>query len=260
MKKILKVVGVILTFFLLMTATPSWAAHPLITDDTGTQGKGKFQIELNGEYEHDDEDGVKSKLTTVAGTFSAGVTDTVDLVLGVPFQFLRVIEDTDEGHEITTEEGIADISLEVKWRFFERNGLSFAFKPGVTFPSGDRKEGLGGGRMTASFYLISTLGKGPVCFHVNAGYIQNENKNDERKELWHASLAVEYSVLEKLRLVANFGVDRNADRASQTNPCWGIGGIIYSLTDSLDLDAGVKAALNGVAPDYSLLAGLTWSF
>ena len=28
----------------LLFACPSWAAHPLITDDTGTQGKGKFQL------------------------------------------------------------------------------------------------------------------------------------------------------------------------------------------------------------------------
>ena len=34
-----------------------FAAHPLITDDTGTQGKGKFQLEVNGEYAHEDEDG-----------------------------------------------------------------------------------------------------------------------------------------------------------------------------------------------------------
>lgn len=260
MKKIAGGLGLVFSIIFMLAVTTSWAAHPLITDDTGTQGKGKFQIELNGEYEHDDEDGVKSEVTTVAGAFSAGLMDTVDLVLGVPFEFSRVIEDTDEGHEITTEEGISDISLEVKWRFFERNGLSFAVKPGVTFPSGDRKEGLGGGRMTANLYLISTLEKGAVCFHANAGYIQNENKNDERKELWHASLATEYAVLEKLKLVANIGVDRNADRASQTNPGWIIGGIIYSLTDYLDLDAGVKAGLNDVAPDYSLLAGLTWSF
>jgi len=36
---------------LLLIAYPSWAAHPLITDDTGTQGKGKFQLELNGQYD-----------------------------------------------------------------------------------------------------------------------------------------------------------------------------------------------------------------
>ena len=31
------------------------AAHPLITDDTGTQGRGKSQIEANAEYAYDKE-------------------------------------------------------------------------------------------------------------------------------------------------------------------------------------------------------------
>ena len=260
MKKLVNGVGILCFVLFMIAAKPGWAAHPLITDDTGTQGKGGYEIELNGEFEHDDEDGVESEVSTITGALSVGLADALDLVLGIPVQFTRVIEDTEEGHETTTEEGISDISIELKWRFWERKGLSFAVKPIVTLPTGERKEGLGGGRITGSLYLISTLEKGPVCFHANVGYIQNENKNDERKELWHASLAMEYVVLDKLKLVANFGVDRNADRASQTNPGWVIGGIIYSLTDSLDLDLGVKAGLNDVAPDYSVLMGLTRGF
>lgn len=32
----------------IASAGAAFAAHPLITDDTGTQGKGKFQLEVNG--------------------------------------------------------------------------------------------------------------------------------------------------------------------------------------------------------------------
>ena len=48
----------VLVYFvlLLIAACPSWAAHPLITDDTGTQGKGKYQLELNGQYDWDEEE------------------------------------------------------------------------------------------------------------------------------------------------------------------------------------------------------------
>jgi len=99
----------------------------------------------------------------------------------------------------------------------------------------------------------------PACFYMNAGCIQNENKNDERKELWLASLAEEDPVMEKLTLVANVGVDRNADTASQTNLALILGGVVYSLSDAVDIDFGVKGGLNDVAADYSLLAGLTVS-
>ncbi|NLN59399.1 MAG: transporter [Deltaproteobacteria bacterium] len=249
-----------LALVMMLITVPAFGGHPLITDDTGTQGKGKFELELSGEFERDDTKGARTEVTTITGSFAAGLTDSIDLLLGVPFQHGRLVEDTDEGRESTTDEGLSDISVEVKWRFFEGDGLSFAVKPGVTFPTGDRGKGLGGGRMTYSLYVISTLEVGPACIHMNAGYIQNENKNDERKELWHASLAAEYPIMEKVTLVANVGVDRNPDTASQTNPAFILGGLVYSLNDAVDLDFGVKGGLNDVAPDYSVLAGLTLRF
>jgi hypothetical protein len=35
--------------------------------------------------------------------------------------------------------GISDVTLETKWLFFESDGLSFAVKPGLSFPSGDNE-------------------------------------------------------------------------------------------------------------------------
>jgi hypothetical protein len=55
---------ILLTFFVILTmAGAAFAAHPLITDDTGTQGKGKFQLEVNSEFDHEDEDGTKEDIT-----------------------------------------------------------------------------------------------------------------------------------------------------------------------------------------------------
>ena len=38
---------------------PLFATHPLITDDTGTQGRGKFQIELTSEHGYEQEEGTR---------------------------------------------------------------------------------------------------------------------------------------------------------------------------------------------------------
>jgi hypothetical protein len=46
--------GFILSAVLLVHAI-AWGAHPLITDDAGTQGKGKFQFEVSGQYDSDKE-------------------------------------------------------------------------------------------------------------------------------------------------------------------------------------------------------------
>jgi hypothetical protein len=76
-------------FALLLISCPSWAAHPLITDDTGTQGKGKFQLELNGQYDWDKEDKedgtVRSTGGQAAATLSYGIVENVDLILSMPY-------------------------------------------------------------------------------------------------------------------------------------------------------------------------------
>ena len=59
---------------LLITSSPFFAAHPLITDDTGTQGKGKFQLEVNREYGYDKEEGVTIKTTQSHLSVLAGIT------------------------------------------------------------------------------------------------------------------------------------------------------------------------------------------
>jgi hypothetical protein len=33
----------------------------------------------------------------------------------------------------------------VKWRFYEKDGLSFAIKPGIILPTGEEDKGLGDG-------------------------------------------------------------------------------------------------------------------
>jgi hypothetical protein len=236
--------------------TVSYAAHPLITDDTGTQGKGKFQLELNSEFSHEDEDGATEDAFEFASIFSYGLTDSVDVVLGIPYQFIRLKEDGQKH----SENGLSDISLELKWRFHEKDGLSFALKPGMTLPTGDDDKGLGAGKATYSAFFITTKEIAPWAFHLNLGYIRNENKADERKNLWHASVAAGYGITEKLTLVGNIGFERNADRNVNTNPAFVLGGLVYSISENLDIDFGVKGGLNKPEADYSVLAGLAWRF
>ncbi|MBI4689015.1 MAG: transporter [Nitrospirae bacterium] len=248
-------------FFLLFTVyyslfTVSYAAHPLITDDTGTQGKGKFQLEVNGEYGHDKDDGITTNTGQMATTLSYGVIEPLDVVFGIPYQHIRV----KDSETATTEEGISDMSIELKWRFYERDGLSFAIKPGFTLPTGDDKKGLGSGRITYSLFFITTKEIKPWAFHLNLGYIRNDNNADERKNLWHTSLAATVEVIKNLNLVGNIGIEKNTDKNVNIHPAFVIGGLIYSLSENFDIDFGVKGGLNKPETDYSVLAGITLRF
>lgn len=251
MKKTLALTFVILAFLY----NGAFAAHPLITDDTGTQGKGKFQLELNSEYGIDSENGTKTKTFEIAPILSYGLTENIDVVLGVPYQRIKNEDVVD-----TKASGISDTSIEVKWRFFEKDGLSFAIKPGISIPTGDEEKGLGSGKVSYSAFFITTKEIKPLNLHLNLGYVRNENKVDERKDIFHASLAGEYELTEKLKIVANIGTESNTDSASKTYPSFALAGIIYSITENISVDAGYKYGLNKPETDNTYLVGLAIRF
>ncbi len=239
-----------LSLMLGMLSTPVYAAHPLITDDTGTQGKGKFQVELNAEHASDS----GNTETAIGATLSAGLLDNVDIVLGTPYIFLREKDETDHWRR---DNGISDLSLAVKWHFYEREGLNFALKPGVTLATGDAAKGLGDGKPTYSLFFITTKELEPFTLHLNLGYIANRK---EVRNIWHYSLAAEYAAAKSLKIVGNVGGETNPDKDSNVHPLFVLGGMIYKLTDSFDIDFGIKAGLNKAEADYTLLAGIAFRF
>ncbi|MHB8880647.1 MAG: transporter [Thermodesulfovibrionales bacterium] len=232
------------------------AAHPLITDDTGTQGEGNYQLEFTGEYARRNADGILTEslvVPTVPG-ISYGITDRTDLVLGISYLHQRT-----KGQADTTKaDGISDLSIEIKHRCSEKNGVSLALKSGVTLPTGDDRKGLGTGRITGHLIFIMSKELDPWAFHLNLGYVRNENTRDERRDLWLVSWASEFKAGNGLKAVANIGMARNPDKSSDKYPAFVLGGLIYSITRNFDMDLGLKRGLNTPGTDYSVLAGIAW--
>jgi len=245
----------------LLVHTVVWGAHPLITDDTGTQGKGRFQVEVSGQYDSDRETvngaSLESTGSQVATTLSYGMIENADLVLSLPYQWGKVRQD---GVTLYDEQGISDTTLEVKWRFYEKDGLSLALKPGVRIPTGNDEKGLGAGRTGVHAFIIGSKEVAPWAFHVNAGYIGNENKADEEKNIWHASFAATYEVIKNLKVVGNIGIERNRDKTADKDPAFLLGGVIYSISENVDIDLGVKYGLMSPETDWSVMAGAAFKF
>lgn len=242
----------IITFF----ASPANAVIPLVTDDTGTQGRGKFQIELFGEYATAKEESITNKNSNFSATLSYGLSDPVDIVLSMPYQAWRK---DDSGSE-TKGDGFSDPTIEAKWRFYEREGLSFALKPGVTVPLGDDKKDLGAGKMTYHLFLITSKEINPWTLHINLGYIRNSGWGDCRKDVWHASFASAVDMTKKLKLIADIGIESNPGRTSANPPAYILGGIIYSPKENLDLGLGIKGGLTKPEPDVAVRGGITYRF
>ncbi len=68
----------LVTLLWVLGPIPAHAAHPLITEDTGTQGQGNFQVELTNEQFSIQEDAGTQKLALTALTLSYGIVDSTD--------------------------------------------------------------------------------------------------------------------------------------------------------------------------------------
>lgn len=87
--------------FLLAVPASSWAAHPYITDDTGTQGTGNWQLELLAEHDRnartaDPGGGALHQVCKVIlfnPVLTYGVHDTLDVAFGLNRLWQRTAED-----------------------------------------------------------------------------------------------------------------------------------------------------------------------
>lgn len=222
----------------------AYGAHPLLTEDTGTQGKGGWQLEVNGERQKDpqpsSEDAPVIRALQSGTTLSYGVTDSVDFKVDVPY---------------VRHQGILDVAAGLKWRFYEEGPLSFGTVFGLYFPTGDEQQGLGTGKTNAGLLGVASWQGERWEFHSSAGLRSNQNVIGQRDWLGHFSAAAMYRVWQPFRVLVDVAWDSNpqAESGAFRNT---VVGFIWSVTKDFDLDAGVRKG-NDAAVESALLFGLT---
>lgn len=227
----------------------SFAAHPLVTDDTGTQGAGGFQFELSADRIRAAKEGAESRTTLISSTLTYGLTDELDIAVGLPYQLVN-----NDGEPKVR--GMSDAALGAKWRFHEKNGLSIGLKPQVFIPIGNEQHGLGNGKAAYGVNLLASYEIDHCTLLANAGYTYSNNVLGARKNIWNASAAVVWNAMPKTRLLLDVGTYRNADPLSSEQPAFAVAGAIYSPHEKLDLDVGIKKGLNSAEVNYVVGIGV----
>lgn len=236
--------------FLTSTA---YAAHPLVTDDTGTRGAGNNQAELSFDRAQSGKGASKSHENALAFTYTRGLNDRLDLFVGGVRLDLRD-PSANGGKRV---KGEADSALGLKWRYAEREGLSLGLKLTSNFATGDADRGLGAGRATQSLLHMTQLQTKSGDFLINVGFTNNGSTADERRTLWNASVAWLMPVREDVRFALDIGASQQASRNSSKHPAYALVGLIWAVTEQLDLDIGYKHGLNDQEADQQLGVGLT---
>ncbi len=256
---------------LIIVPTSGYAAHPYITDDTGTQGTGNWQLEMLGEHTRhnriaDPGGGAVNQLrrsTLINPVLTYGVRDNLDVALGLSRLRQRVKED---GALVGSASGTSDSTLDVKWRLYESGALSLGLKPGLVLPTGDENRGLGTGKLSWDVNSMLTYDAKPWVWLANIAYSEARFKRPEdasanRRQLWRFSAGIAHSLHDKFRLVGEAGVRTNQAKDDPFLPgrygSFAMVGAIYSPTDKLDFDLSVRRAANRAELDTALLLGAT---
>jgi hypothetical protein len=233
---------------LVLLASSARAAHPMLTEDTGTQGAGRFELELGAEAARDGD----VRAFQFAPQLSLGVLDNLDLILRPTWSSLRGVDAAGGGHD----QGIGDTTFDVKWRFADFEASSFAVRGGFDAPTGAVAKSLGAGKPSAHAQLIATLDAAPFTVDANANYTRNPLP-DERRDLYGFALAMVWAASARLRLTAEGAAATNPLAGHSTWPAVARFGAIATIASWLDLDIGYQTRLNHAAPRSVVLAGAT---
>jgi hypothetical protein len=265
--------GALLPVLLLALAPAAGlAAPPYMTDDTGTQGRGNWQLELIGEYIRHDRTAILGgmsinqvrRVTLLGPVLTYGVTEKVDVAVGV-FRLRDRI--TENGMLVQDVDDTSDSTVEVKWRVYELNGLSLAVKPGLLLPTGDENEGLGTGRLSWGVNGILTYETGSWTWLANLAYAEARFKRPEDAEtnprhLWRLSGGLGYRLHEKLKLAAEAGTRTNPAKDDPflpgSNGHFAMLGAVYSPTRKIDIAVGLRKSTNDGESDRAIPFGVTF--
>jgi hypothetical protein len=230
----------------------AWAAHPFVTDDTATQGRGNFELQLGAQFTRTSNDVSTLSAFQFAPQLSYGVDDTVDVQLRPNYNV-----DFNNGADPQRASGFGDIFVGLKWRFFEQGEWTGAATIGTGLPVGNGNRGLDAGQSTPYAYLIAMRSTETLQIQASIGAIRNAAISDGRAWLAHFSTAVLWTPRPKWQLGLDIVADQNPLKSNAQWPVATLAGFIYSVTRSVDLDAGYQRGLNRSAPDNQYLVGAT---
>lgn len=167
-------------------ALPAQAAQPLITDDTGTQGKGGQQIEISQAMDRLRQAAERGRSRATGLTYTLGLSDQADLFVSGSYQGLRLAN-------ASPASGWGNPVLGVKWRWWEHEAskTSLALKPELLLPvgAGDEASELGVGKVSYALNAIVSRETGFGALHFNMAF-----KRDRRRNSLETERGIRYSV------------------------------------------------------------------
>jgi hypothetical protein len=223
------------------------AAHPLISEDTWTQGAGNVELEIGASKTID----ARVRAYQVQPQLSLGAAPAIDVIVRPTWLNVR-------GGDAASGQSFGNTAVDFKWRFYADDPLSFGVRAGVDAPTGDGDLGFSTGKPSYHGTLILTANPRPFTINANVGYVHNLSVASLRSDLAHVSTSAAWNATAELVLLTDVAADSNPDGSRATWPAVILGGFIYNFSPNFSVDFGYQARLNHAAPSQQWLAGVTY--
>lgn len=219
----------------------------MLSEDTGTQGRGNAELELGYAWSRQD----RASSFLFQPQLSVGTSSTFDLILQPSW---TRVSPPGGPHE----QGLGDTNLDFKWRFYGSAPWSLGVRAGLQLPTAHNDLGLPNNKVAPHALMVLTADFAPLTIDVNVGYSRVPDASGARPDLLHVSAAATYAANEKLFFVLDTAIDSNPDSHEVTPPAVALAGVIYTARPGLDLDVGYRGQLNSAAPQRQWLLGITY--
>jgi hypothetical protein len=227
--------------------------RPDLTTSAEVVPAGALQLETGLEYERARVGGGPTeRQLSVQGVLRLGLTPALEISLeGEPFVWLRAAED---------DHGSGDYTLGLKYRFLapprDGAGAALAVKPFVKLPTASRP--IGSERPDFGALLLMTLGlPWGLSLDANAGVAAiGQRRPDGFIPQGIASASLSWAATERLTTITELFFATKDERDGRHGLLTTLA-LMYRVTPSLAVDAGVRSTLTGRGPDWSALIGLS---
>ncbi|MCL2872094.1 MAG: transporter [Betaproteobacteria bacterium] len=236
------------------------ALQPLISDDTGTQGAGGYQIEFAVSQSQERFDGETTRLLSAPLVFTRGMTDTLDVYVGAAYARIHPNKDGNNS-------GISNPLVGAKWRFYENveSKTSLALKPEIIFPmsAGREEAGLGVGKTSGSVMMLLTQEFGFGAVLVNAAVGRDRFRHADDETYGRFSVAPIWNLTEKWQLALDMGVESRRSDGVTTYLRYAELALLYSLNKDIDLALGFLVSADNQNPRATTMVpigSVSWRF
>jgi hypothetical protein len=236
--------------FAATMAGAAHAAHPLISEDTGTQGRGKLELELGSSMSHD----AGGRIVEIDPQLSYGALDELDVILR-PSLFLLSGGAADAAGR---RHGYGSTSLDMKWRPLEWGAWSLGTRAGFDLPTASA--GLGPGQPGLHALVMATYASDAVMATANLAFghaPRDPTAPSARRDNFRVSAGTLVNVATGVRVAADIAAMRADDLTDRGWPAVALLGVIVTVPGGPDFDAGYQLPLNHAAPSGAWLIGMT---